>query len=134
MTPEQLLFSESHEWVRVETDADGTKVATVGLSAYATEALPDMVFIDLPEVGREISAGESFSEVESVKGVNDIYSPVEGQVVEVNDAIAEKLEIVADDPYGAGWFVKIRIADESGLAKLLDHAAYKKMCEEDASA
>ena len=133
MTPEQLLFSKTHEWVNVETDAGGTKTATIGLSAYALEALTDLVYIDLPEAGRELSAGESFGEIESVKAVSDVYSPVDGRVVEVNDALADQLETLSDDPYGAGWFVKIRIADESGLSSLLDHAAYQKQCEEDAN-
>jgi glycine cleavage system H protein len=129
--PEKLLYSKTHEWVDVAT-AGGAKVATVGLSAFALEALTDLVYIDLPQPGREVTAGEPFGEVESVKAVSDMYSPVDGEVVESNAAIADKLEQLSQDPYEAGWLVKIRISDESGLAMLLDYAAYKKQCEEEA--
>lgn len=131
MTPEQLLYAKTHEWVRVETDPGGAKIATVGLSAFALEALTDLVFIELPEVGREVSAGESFGEIESVKAVSDLYSPVDGRIVEVNAPIVDKLDALSDDPYEAGWFVRIKIADEAGLAELLDFAAYQKQCEEE---
>jgi len=130
VTPEQLLYARTHEWVRVETDATGAKIATVGLSAFALEALTDLVFIDLPDVGREVSAGEPFGEIESVKAVSDLYSPVDGQIVEVNAPIVDKLDTLTDDPYEAGWFVRIKITDEAGLAGLLDFAAYRKQCEE----
>lgn len=129
--PEKLLYSKTHEWVDVET-AGGAKIATVGLSAFALEALTDLVYIDLPQPGREVAAGEPFGEVESVKAVSDIYSPVDGRVVESNAAIAEKLEQLSQDPYESGWLVKIRIGDESGLSKLLDYKAYQKQCEEEA--
>ena len=132
MTPEQLLYNKSHEWVCVETDASGAKVATMGISAFALELLTDLVFVDLPEVGSQLAAGETFGEIESVKAVSDLYCPVDGQVVEVNAQIVDKLDTLADDPYGAGWLVKIKITDESGLATLLDYAAYKKQCEEEA--
>ena len=132
MTPEQLLYNKTHEWVHVETDASGAKLATIGLSAFALEALTDLVYIDLPEVGRELSAGDSFGEIESVKAVSDLYSPVAGQIVEVNAPVADRLETLADDPYQEGWFIKIRISDESGLAELADYAAYQKQCEEEA--
>ena len=129
MAPEQLLYSKTHEWVRVETDSAGAKIATVGLSAFAIETLTDLVYVDLPEAGRQVSAGDSFGEVESVKAVSDLYSPVDGQITEVNAEIAEKLETLSDDPYDAGWLVKIKISDESGLSELLDFAAYQKQCE-----
>ncbi len=130
MTPENLLYTKTHEWVRVE-DAAGGKTATVGISAFALEALTDLVFIDLPEPGRQVEAGQPLGEVESVKAVSDIYSPVDGEVAEVNTEIADKLETLADDPYESGWLVKIKITDEAGLANLLDAAAYKKQCEEE---
>ncbi len=133
MTPEQLLYNKSHEWVHVEADASGAKVATMGISAFALELLADLVFIDLPEVGRQVTAGEPFGEIESVKAVSDTYSPVDGEVVEVNSQIVDKLDTLADDPYGDGWLVKIKITDESGLATLLDYAAYQKQCEEEAA-
>ncbi len=129
MTPEQLRFTKTHEWVHVEGGAGG-KIATVGISAFALEALTDLVYIDLPQAGRRVAAGEPFGEVESVKAVSDLYSPVSGDVSEVNTPIAGNLELLSKDPYGAGWLVKIRMSDESGLAELLDYAAYQKQCEE----
>ncbi len=131
MTPEELLYSKSHEWVAVESDQAGAKVVTVGLSAFALEALTDLVFVDLPQVGRNVTAGEPFGEIESVKAVSDLYSPVDGEIIEVNDALADQLEGLSDDPYTNGWFVKIRIADETALAGLMDHAAYQKQCEQE---
>jgi glycine cleavage system H protein len=132
VTPEKLLYAKTHEWVEVQTDAAGAKVATVGLSAYALAALTDLVYIDLPPVGRKVTAEAPFGEIESVKAVSDLYSPVDGEVVEVNTAVADRLEHLADDPYNSGWLVKIKVANESALAKLLDHAAYQKQCEEEA--
>jgi glycine cleavage system H protein len=105
VTPANIRYTKSHEWVRVESDATGTKIATVGITAFALQALTDLVFIGLPEVGRAVKAGEPFGEVESVKAVSDLYSPVDGQVVEVNAAVADDLEHLAQDPYGFGWFV-----------------------------
>jgi len=90
------------------------------------------VFVDLPEVGSQLTAGDTFGEIESVKAVSDLYCPVDGEVVEVNTQIVDKLDTLADDPYGAGWLVKIKITDESGLATLMDYVAYKKQCEEEA--
>ena len=129
--PEKLLYSKTHEWVHVESRSRGGKIATVGLSAFAIEALTDLVYIDLPQAGRQVTAGESLGEIESVKAVSDIYSPVDGEIVEVNTAIGGNLEQLAKDPYQAGWLVKIRITDESGLKELLDHAAYQKECDRD---
>ena len=131
MTPEQLLYSKTHEWVRVDTDSDGVKIATVGLSAFAIEAMTDLVYLNLPEIGQEVTTGESFGEIESVKAVSDLYSPADGQITEVNTEIADKLETLADDPYEAGWLIKIKITEESALAELLDYAAYRKQCEEE---
>jgi len=131
VNPEQLLYAETHEWVDVATDGTGAKVATVGLSAFAVEALTDLVFIELPELGRQVTAGESFGEIESVKAVSDIYSPVSGEVVAVNDALTANLQQLAEDPFGKGWIVKIKIADESSLSKLVDHATYQKQCAEE---
>jgi glycine cleavage system H protein len=94
--------------------------------------LTDLVFVDLPAVGREVKAGEPFGEIESVKAVSDIYSPVDGQIVAVNTAVADNLEHLADDPYESGWFIKVKISNEAGVANLLDEAAYQKQCEEEA--
>ena len=127
---EQLLFAPTHEWVRVESQSQG-KVATVGISKFAIEQLSDLVFLELPDQGRQLKAGDSFGEVESVKSVSDLYAPVGGEVIEVNKGLKDKLEKLAEDPYGAGWLVKIRITDESNLSKLLDAAAYERQCQEE---
>jgi glycine cleavage system H protein len=126
-----LLYSKTHEWVRVEADPSVGKIAIVGLTAFALEALTDLVHVELPQVGQAVKAGEPFGEIESVKAVSDLYSPVDGTVAAVNEALADNLEHLADDPYQSGWFIKIKIADEAGLALLLDEAAYKKQCEEE---
>lgn len=131
MTPEQLLYAKTHEWVHVETAAGGTKIATVGISAFAAEALKDLVYVDLPEVGRRVEAGATFGEIESVKAVSDLYSPVDGEILEVNTAVADNLDQLSKDPYDQGWLVKIRISDESGLSELMDYAAYQKQCEQE---
>ncbi len=128
---EKLLYAKTHEWVRVENDPAGGKTATVGLTAFALEMLTDLVHIELPKVGARVTAGQPFGEIESVKAVSDLYSPVDGEVAAANTAIADKLEHLADDPYNAGWFIKIKISNDAGLANLLDEAAYKKQCEEE---
>ncbi len=130
MTPDQPLYAKTHEWVLVEQEGDA-RIATIGLSAFAVELLTDLVFVELPEVGRTVSAGESFAEVESVKAVSDLYSPVGGEVVEVNAPVVDALETLSNDPLGAGWLVKIKISDDAGLSELLDYAAYQKQCEEE---
>jgi glycine cleavage system H protein len=131
MKPENLLFAKTHEWVAVTEDA-GQKTATVGLSAFAVEALTDLVFIELPKVGRQVKANESFCEVESVKAVSDVYAPVTGEVVAVNESLPDNLETLSKDPYGEGWICRIKITDGSTLKNLMDYAAYKKQCEEEA--
>jgi len=127
-----LLFTKTHEWVHVETGPAGAKIATVGISAFALEALTDLVFIDLPPVGRRVQAGRPFGEIESVKAVSDLYSPVDGEIIEVNSAVADRLDRLAQDPYGASWFVKIKITDDSNLARLLSCQQYQKECTEEA--
>lgn len=127
MKPEELRYAKTHEWAAI---SDG--LATVGISAFAVEALTDLVFIELPQVGRQVSAGESLGEIESVKAVSDIYSPVEGEIVEVNAPLADDLEKLKEDPFGAGWLVKIRLTGDAGQADLLDYAAYQKQCAEEA--
>lgn len=131
MNPEQLLYAKTHEWVHVATDASGAKIATVGLSTFALEALTDLVFLDLPEPGRKVQAEQSFGEVESVKAVSDLISPVDGEIVEVNRELVDNLERLSEDPYGAGWLVKIRIASDADLGKLVDYPTYQKRCEEE---
>lgn len=131
MNPDKLLFAKTHEWIAISADG-AQKVATVGLSAFAVEALTDLVFIELPKVGRKVKAEESFCEVESVKAVSDIYAPVAGEVIAVNETLPDKLETLSTDPYGEGWIARIKISDESALSNLLDHQAYQKMCAEEA--
>ena len=130
MKPETLLFAKTHEWVAVTTDG-GEKVATIGLSAFAVEALTDLVFIELPKVDRQVKAEESFCEVESVKAVSDVYAPVAGEVIAANDKLADDLELLSNDPYGEGWIARIKIADEAGLKNLMDYAAYQKQIAEE---
>ena len=115
-----VRFAKTHEWIR--PDAEGT--ATVGISAYAVAALTDLVFMQLPAVGRRVKAGESIGEIESVKAVSDIYAPVAGEIVAVNTALPGSLETLGKDPFGAGWLVRIRPDDPRELALLLDQSAY----------
>jgi glycine cleavage system H protein len=128
--PEELKYAKTHEWVAISEEG-GAKIATVGISAFAVEALTDLVYIDLPAVGKQVEAEQPFCEVESVKAVSDIYSPVDGEVVAVNSGLPDKLETLSTDPYGEGWIAKIKISDEAGLSKLLDHTAYEKQCKEE---
>lgn len=116
----EMRFAKSHEWIRPEAGG----LATVGISKYAVEALTDLVFMQLPAVGKRVKAGESLGEIESVKAVSDIYAPVSGEVVEVNTALPGQLDTLGTDPYGAGWLVRIRPDDPADLAGLLDQAAY----------
>jgi glycine cleavage system H protein len=127
--PQQLLYSETHEWAHVE-DQGGQKVATVGISAFAVEQLTDIVFLELPQVGQELEPGAEFGEVESVKAVSPLYSPVSGEVIEVNTELPDQLETLSQDPYGAGWIMKVKVSDASSLANLMDHATYEKQCAE----
>ena len=128
MKPEDLLFAETHEWVDVD-DQDGVKVATIGISAVAVEALTDLVYMDLPSVGTVVTAGESFGEVESVKATSDMYSPVDGEIVEVNESLPDNLDILGEDPYEQGWIIKVKMSGEDALAKLLNFEAYQQQNE-----
>ena len=130
MKPEQLFYAKTHEWVAVSEEG-GAKIATVGISAFAVEALTDLVFIELPKVGANVEAEQPFCEVESVKAVSDVYAPVAGEVIAVNQSLPDRLDVLSSDPYGEGWIAKIRISDESNLANLLDYAAYEKQCAEE---
>tara|TARA_B100000809_G_C15084014_1_gene510726 strand:+ start:1077 stop:1469 length:393 start_codon:yes stop_codon:yes gene_type:complete len=127
---EELLYAETHEWLHL-AEQDGDKIATIGISAFAVEALTDLVYIQLPEVGQKVSVGKSFGEVESVKAVSDLYSPIEGEVIEVNESLANDLEALSTDPYGKGWVAKIKLTDEGGLANLMDIDSYRKQCSDD---
>jgi glycine cleavage system H protein len=118
--PEDLKYAASHEWVRVEGET-----ATVGITDHAQHELTDVVFVELPAVGRELRAGEACAVVESVKTASDVYAPVSGTVTAVNEALAANPGLVNSDPYGAGWFFRLRLAQPAELAKLLDAAAYR---------
>ncbi len=131
MNPEELLFQPSHEWTRI-SDVDGSKIATIGISAFAIEELSDLVYMDLPSLGTKLQAGDEFGEVESVKAVSSLYSPVTGEVVEVNTDLPNNLESLGADPYGAGWIMKVRLSDSGALSNLLSYADYQKQCAEEA--
>ena len=122
--PEDLRYSEEHEWVAVS----GGQVR-VGITDYAQDALGDVVFVQVPDVGAVVKAGESFGEVESTKSVSDVYAPVAGTVVEVNEALADGPQALNDDPYGDGWICTIRLTDPAELDGLLDAAAYRALIE-----
>jgi glycine cleavage system H protein len=123
--PEELQYTRSHEWVRTEGDT-----ATVGITDYAQDELGDIVFVELPEEGATFGAGDSFGAVESVKAVSDIYAPVGGEVIEVNEALNDSPEKINDDPYGDGWIIKLRVSDEGDLLSASD---YKQFLEEEES-
>ncbi len=131
MNPEALLYAKTHEWVSL-SDEEGAKIATMGISKFAVEALTDLVFMELPKMGQQVKPQQPCCEIESVKAVSDVYSPVEGEIVAVNATLPDNLEILNDDPYGAGWICKIRLASDQGLSSLMDHAAYQKSCDEEA--
>ena len=130
MNPEELLFAKTHEWVNL-ADEGGQKVATVGISAFAVEQLTDLVFLDLPAVGKQVKTNESFGEIESVKAVSDVYSPVCGEVIDVNSSLADNLEKFNEDPYGEAWLIKIKVEDEATLSELMSYEAYQKQCAEE---
>lgn len=119
MVPTDLRYTKDHEWVRVEDD-----VATVGITQYAADQLGDIVFVELPEPGRELAQFATFGVVESVKAVSDLFSPLSGEVTETNGELSSSPELVNGDPYGAGWMVRVRVQDPSQLDDLLDAAAY----------
>ena len=125
MDPEKLLYAESHEWVAIEGET-----ATVGISAFAVEQLNDLVYLDLGEPGKTVSPQDEFGEIESVKAVNSIYSPVAGEIVEVNSDLPENLDWLHESPYEKGWMVKIKLSSQEGVDQLMDAAAYQKQCAE----
>jgi glycine cleavage system H protein len=126
MDPVPLRFAESHEWVALAGD-----IATVGISQFAVEQLTDLVYVELPKIGRQLKAAEPFGEIESVKAVSDLYSPVAGEVVEVNTTLKSDAMKIAADPYGIGWLIKLRVAPATTLDHLLTHDQYKKQIAEE---
>ena len=130
MKPHELLYAKTHEWAHLSEQA-GATIATIGISDFALQQLTDLVYIELPEVGRQVKAGESFGEIESVKAVSDLYSPVTGEIVAVNDQLKDSLELFSDDPYGAGWVIKVRVTDPLSVQGLSDYTAYQAQCAAD---
>ena len=128
MNAEELLYCDTHEWVFV-SEQNGQKIATVGISAFAVEQLTDLVYMELPAVGAAVTAGEEFGEVESVKAVSPLYSPVSGTVTEVNESLPDNLDILNTDPYEAGWIMKVNVSEELPES-LLDHVMYQLQCGE----
>ena len=121
--PEELQYTKTHEWVRTEGDT-----ATIGVTDFAQEELGDIVFVELPEEGATLDAGDSFGTLESVKAVSDLYTPVGGEVVEINEALNDSPEKINEDPYGEGWIVKLRVSDEGDLLSASD---YEQLLEEE---
>ena len=125
MVPEDLRYTKDHEWVRLAGDE-----ATVGITAFAAEQLGDIVFVELPASGRALQAAATFGVVESVKAVSDLFSPLSGEVIEVNADLASQPELVNTDPFGAGWMLKLKVTDPAEANALLDPAAYDKLIAE----
>lgn len=125
-TPEDNYYAKSHEYVHIENN-----VATVGITEYAAKELGDVVFVELPKVGSQIEFGEQFGNIESVKAVSELFSPVTGEVVEVNEALTGKPDLVNDDAYGDGWMIKVKVADESELDALMTSEEYEEYVEKE---
>jgi glycine cleavage system H protein len=121
--PEDLLYHAEHDWARLDPDP-AQPCATLGITWYAQDALGEVVFCEPPPVGTTLTQGEPYAEVESVKAVSDVVAPLSGEVVEVNDALAEEPERINDDPYGTGWLVKVRLSDPTEAEALMDADAY----------
>lgn len=122
--PEDLLYTEEHEWVRVEDD-----VCVVGITQFAQEELGEVVFVELPEVGQVFDAGDEIGTIESVKAVAEVYTPVAGEILEVNEAVADEPELINDDPHHEGWLVKVRFSSADDLKKLMKADAYAEYTE-----
>jgi glycine cleavage system H protein len=123
--PQDCKFAQTHEWFKLEGNT-----VTVGISQFAADELTDITYVDLPEVGSEVTAGEDFGEIESVKATSGLYCAVSGKVIEINERLADEPELVNNDPFGDGWMIKIECSDLAPLEKLLDAAAYEKMIAE----
>mgnify|MGYP005678392947 FL=1 len=123
--PDELRYTKEHEWIRIEGDN-----VVIGVTDYAQDALTDVVWVELPEVGSVVGSMESFASVESVKSVSEIYAPVSGEVLEVNGSLEDSPEQINEDPYGNGWICKMAISDPAELVELLDGATYRSLIEE----
>jgi len=126
--PEDLKYSKEHEWARPEKEGP-----VVGITDYAQESLGEIVYVELPEEGSQVSTAEAFGVVESTKAVSDLYAPVSGTVLEVNDSLLDNPELINEDPYEDGWMIRIAMSDESELEKLMDAAEYATFIEEEKS-
>lgn len=124
MYPEELKYSKEHEWVRMNGN-----IAEVGVTVFAQESLGDVVFVDLPEEGSDVEQFAKFGEIESVKAVSDLFSPVGGKIVEVNAAATDAPEVVNEEPYGSGWLIKVELTDTAQLDELMDAATYQATLE-----
>jgi glycine cleavage system H protein len=124
--PDELRYHREHDWARVE-DTE----ATFGVTWYAQDALGEVVFYESPEVGSQAAKDQAYTEVESVKAVSDVYAPLSGEIVAVNDAVAERPELINEDPYGEGWLVRVKLSDPSETEQLLDAEAYRKLLSEE---
>ena len=122
--PDELRYTDDHEWLRLEGEE-----GTVGITAYAASELGDVVFVELPAVGASLEAAQSFGVIESVKTASDLYSPLAGEVVAVNEKLAERPELVNEDPYGEGWMIRLRLADSAATGGLKDAEAYRQLIE-----
>ena len=127
MTPEDNRYAKSHEYVHVESD-----VGTVGITDYAQKELGDVVFVELPQVGTQLEQGDELGSIESVKAVSELFAPISGEVVEVNEALSEKPELVNTDPYGDGWMVRIKLATPEEVGELMDAEEYEEYVEKEA--
>jgi glycine cleavage system H protein len=119
--PAELKYTKDHEWAKVEGD-----LVTIGITDYAQGELGDVVFVEMPEVGGEVAKDDAFGTIEAVKAVADLFSPLSGEVIEINEALEDAPETINSDPYGAGWIIKVKVADASELDDLMDAAAYEK--------
>lgn len=122
--PDELKYSNEHEWIRVEG-----KIGTVGITAFAAEQVGDIVFVELPSVGDTLTATQAFGVIESVKAVSELFAPVSGKVIEVNDILGDAPETIASEPYGDGWLVKVELSDPSELDALMEAGAYEEMID-----
>lgn len=127
MEPENLKYNPSHEWAGIVSEK-GDRIAVVGITAFALEQLTDLVYMALPKVGQKVTAGEEFGEVESVKAVSPLYSPVTGEVVAVHSDLVDRLESLSSDPYGDGWIIKVKLEPHDALDSLLSHDQYQQQC------
>ena len=124
-----VYYTEEHEWIRTDDEGGADSVATVGITDFAQNQLGDIVFVEVPEAGRQVAKGDEAAVVESVKAASDVYAPVSGEVVEGNSALTDDPSLVNSDPEGEGWFFKIRLSDPSELEGLMDADAYKSFCD-----